>query len=321
MKLLIIGHARHGKDTVALILEKEFGLTHLASSEASSTIFVFDALKEKYGYSTVDECFVDRVNHREEWYTLICEYNAGDQARLAKEIVKQADLYVGMRSQAELDACLEQGVFDAIIGVVDPNKPLEPKESMSIPVEEYADLIICNDGTLSDLREKVVKAYHYIKAADLIIHNDGTPSDLRNKAMKAYHYLKAKVDSRRVRQEREARLREYWNNLPKFKEVKDIPELPRIEDPEEWKSFYVVKLIEAGAIPKGLLKDGAYYLGDHRRATVAQWRAAEGQFTYMRSKFGRVYEDCCNHFEDDDGYSLFVPIMEATEEQFKRNAE
>lgn len=294
MKLLIIGHARHGKDTVALILEEEFGLTHLASSEASSTIFVFDALKEKYGYSTVDECFADRVNHREEWYTLICEYNAGDQARLAKEIVKRADVYVGMRSQAELDACLEQGVFDAIIGVVDPNKPLEPKESMSIPVEEYADLIICNDGTLSDLR---------------------------NKAMKAYHYLKAKVDARRVRQEREARLREYWNNLPKFKEVTDIPELPRIEDPEEWKSFYVVKLIEAGAIPKDLLKDGAYYLGDHRRATVAQWRAAEGQFTYMRSKFGRVYEDYCNHFEDDDGYSLFVPIMEATEEQFKRNAE
>ena len=294
MKLLIIGHARHGKDTVALILEGEFGLTHLASSEASSTIFVFDALKEKYGYSSVEECFADRVNRREEWYTLICEYNAGDQARLAKEIVKRADVYVGMRSRAELDACLEQGVFDAILGVVDPNKPLEPKESMSIPVEEYADLVIRNDGTLSDLREKVVKAYRY---------------------------LKAKVEVGHARRERQSRLREYWNNLPKFKSHTDIPELPRIEDPEEWKSFYVVKLIEAGAIPKGLLKDGAYYLGDHRRATVAQWRAAEGQFTYMRSKFGRVYEDCCNHFEDDDGYSLFVPIMEATEEQFKRNAE
>ena len=162
MKFLILGHARHGKDTVGAILEEEFGLTHLASSEASSSIFVFDILKEKYGYRDIDECFSDRENHRAEWYDLICAYNSSDQARLAKDIIKRADVYIGMRSQAELDACIKQQVFDAIIGVINPRVPRESRESMTIDVEKYSDLIIANIGTLEDLRVSVIDAYHYI---------------------------------------------------------------------------------------------------------------------------------------------------------------
>jgi hypothetical protein len=294
VKLLILGHARHGKDTVAGILKEEFGLTHLASSESASTIFIFDTLKEKYGYRTVDECFEDRVNHREEWYDLICEYNAGDPAKLAKQIVQQANIYVGMRSQVELAACIEQGVFDAIIGVMDPRKPLEAEDSMSIDVTKHSDLMIYNEGTLEELRASVIKAYRF---------------------------LKAKVESKRNIQERKARLREYWNGLKPFTSAADIPQLPRIDDPEEWNNFYVVKLIEAGAIPKSLLKDGEYYIGDHRQATVAKWCAANNEFEYWRTKFSARYIDTCNHFEDDNGYSLFVPIAIATQEQFERNAE
>jgi len=162
MKLLILGHGRHGKDTVAAILEEEFGLTHLASSEASSSIFVFDVLKEKYGYRDIEECFNDRANHRAEWYDLICAYNSADQARLAKDIVKRADVYVGMRSQVELTACIKQHVFDAIIGVINPRLPRESQESMNIDVEKYSDVIIANTGTLDDLRVSVIDAYNYI---------------------------------------------------------------------------------------------------------------------------------------------------------------
>ena len=163
MKLLIIGHARHGKDTVATMLKEEFGLTHLASSEASSTIFVFDALKEKYGYETVEECFADRTNHRAEWYDLICEYNSEDPARLAKEIMERANVYVGMRSQVEFEACKKQRVFDAVIGVIDPRKPLEDQDSMNIDVEKEAHAVIYNEGTLEELREGIKQVYHYIE--------------------------------------------------------------------------------------------------------------------------------------------------------------
>lgn len=130
-----------------------------------------------------------------------------------------------------------------------------------------------------------------------------------------------KAEKLRLKNEREQRRREHWNNLPKFEKVTDIPELPYAEDPEEWKNFYVVKLIEAGAIPKGLLKDGCYYLGDHRRATVARWCAERNKFEYWRTKFTAKYIDTCNHFEDDDGFALFIPIREATQDQFERNAE
>ena len=129
------------------------------------------------------------------------------------------------------------------------------------------------------------------------------------------------LERTRLRKEREDARKKYWNNLPKIEKAADIPELPHVDDPEEWNNFYVVKLIEAGAIPKRLLKDGAYYLGDHRRATVARWCAEKNKFEYWRTKFTARFIDECNHFEDDDGFALFVPIREATQEQFERNAE
>lgn len=164
MKLLIIGHGRHGKDTVAGILKEEFGLTHLSSSEASSDIFIFDSLKDKYGYSSIEECFNDRANHRSEWYDLICDYNSSDPARLAKEIIKRADVYVGMRSQIELDACIKDELFDFVIGVHDPRKPLESSDSMSIDVDQYSDILIVNDRGLEDLRREVIKVFAEIKS-------------------------------------------------------------------------------------------------------------------------------------------------------------
>lgn len=116
--------------------------------------------------------------------------------------------------------------------------------------------------------------------------------------------------------EREKRIREHWENLPKFEHPNDVPELPTV-DVKNWKEFYVPKLIEAGAIPKKDLVIGQVYIGEHRRATVARWTGEE--FVYNRTKFNWVYEDVCNHFEDDDGYALFVPIRVGTEEEYQKN--
>jgi hypothetical protein len=80
-----------------------FGYNYKSSSLAASEIFIYDTLKDKYGYKTPEECFEDRVNHRAEWFDLICDYNKDDKARLAKEIMKSADIYVGMRSNEECE--------------------------------------------------------------------------------------------------------------------------------------------------------------------------------------------------------------------------
>lgn len=141
-KILIIGHARHGKDTVAQMISDNTGLTFESSSVAAAKIFLYDALKDKYGYSSFNECYEDRVNRRKEWHDLICEYNKEDKARLAKDILSINDMYVGMRSNEEVNKCLKDGIFDIVIGVFDPNKPLEPKESFDIDMFATSDFII-----------------------------------------------------------------------------------------------------------------------------------------------------------------------------------
>ncbi len=154
-KLLIIGSARHGKDTFAELLRDNFGLKFVSSSQAAADIFIFDVLKEKYGYTTPEECFEDRVNHRGEWHDLIHEYNEHDGARLAKGILENADCYVGMRNKDEIDSCMDQGLFDLIIWV-DASKrlALESSESFNIDIS-IADVIIENNGTFEEFKEKV----------------------------------------------------------------------------------------------------------------------------------------------------------------------
>ena len=164
-KILVLGHARHGKDTVAEMIKKEFGLTFESSSIAAARIFLYDTLKEKYGYTSPEQCFEDRVNHRAEWYDLICKYNEVDKARLAKMILEKDDMYVGMRDEAEIEACMNQGVFDLIIGVYDPRKPLEPKNSFNIDLWKACDLIIPNAEGLLELKYRVLDLAPLIKAA------------------------------------------------------------------------------------------------------------------------------------------------------------
>ena len=96
---MVLGHCRHGKDSMAEILRDEFGMTFESSSQSAADIFLYDLLKEKYGYKTSEECFEDRHNHIQEWYEAICEYNKDDKARLAKGIVERTGCYVGMRDR------------------------------------------------------------------------------------------------------------------------------------------------------------------------------------------------------------------------------
>ena len=156
-KLLVIGSARHGKDTFAEILRDVYGYKFKSSSQAAADIFIYGELKDKYGYKTSKECFEDRVNHRPEWHQMICYYNKDDQARLAKDILKTDDCYVGMRDTNEINECMKQGLFDLIIWVdASERKPWENKDSFNID-KSIADIIIENNGTLEEFEEKVCR--------------------------------------------------------------------------------------------------------------------------------------------------------------------
>lgn len=100
---------------------------------------------------------------------------------------------------------------------------------------------------------------------------------------------------------------EYWDNLKPFETPDDIPMIPYCPK-EEWNSSYVPILLRCGAIPKERLKIGAVYIGSCRNSDEATWDGEK--FVYERYKFGFTYKDSVNHFQDDDGYDLFVPIKE-----------
>jgi hypothetical protein len=169
-KLLVIGNMRHGKDSLGEIIRDIYGYKFESSSQAASDIFIYDELKDKYGYKTSEECFEDRVNHRPEWHRMIKDYNKDDQARLAKDILETNDCYIGMRDTDEINECIRQGLFDLIIWVdASDRKPKEGKDSMNID-KSIADFIIENNGTLEEFKEKVCRIFDvFLKVEKVLI--------------------------------------------------------------------------------------------------------------------------------------------------------
>ncbi len=156
-KLLVVGHARHGKDTVCDILHDDFGLTFESSSRFCSKLFIFDKLKNKYGYVSEIECYEDRANHREEWFNAIADFNKADAARLGKAIFAEFDIYCGLRNRVEFFEMLNQDVFDYSIWV-DRSKILLPESTASMNIEiPWTDFEVDNNGTLEELRINVAK--------------------------------------------------------------------------------------------------------------------------------------------------------------------
>jgi hypothetical protein len=99
---------------------------------------------------------------------------------------------------------------------------------------------------------------------------------------------------------------ERFNRLKPFETVDDIPDIPRVKDPHIYEEVIVKNLIRCGAIPKDKLEVGATYEGNCRNFEEARW---DGKvFWGKRYKFGEWQEDKINHFQDDNGYDLFVPI-------------
>jgi dephospho-CoA kinase len=153
-KLIIAGHARHGKDTVCEILNNLFGYTFQSSSEVAMYEFLYDKLKVKYGYTTPTECFNDRLNHRQEWFQEICDYGKDDLTKLGRLIFSKVDIYCGIRNGLELKTLKEHNCFDYFVWVdASARLPLESTQSMTITTAP--DFTVDNNGSLEDLTYNV----------------------------------------------------------------------------------------------------------------------------------------------------------------------
>jgi thymidylate synthase (FAD) len=151
-KLLIIGHARHGKDTLAELIRDKMDLEF-----TSSSIFVGEeCIWPMWGqerYPDFQTMFADRVNYRKTWADLISAYNTPDKTRTAKTMLERGyHMYVGMRRMDEFVACKEANLFDHVIWV-DRSKVLPPegKDSNDM-IPGLADLFCDNNADLEQLK-------------------------------------------------------------------------------------------------------------------------------------------------------------------------
>lgn len=155
-RLLVIGHGRHGKDTVAEIMANVMQLKFSSSSHFVAEKCIWN-MWGKERYESFDTMFEDRVNYRSTWKDLILAWNTPDRTRTAVTMLSEGnDMYVGMRSREEFEANKQNETFDYVIWV-DGSKRLPPEggDSMELTMED-ADIVIDNneEGT-THLIEKI----------------------------------------------------------------------------------------------------------------------------------------------------------------------
>lgn len=96
-----------------------------------------------------------------------------------------------------------------------------------------------------------------------------------------------------------------FKNMNIFKDVDNIPDIPRVDE-KTYEEIIVPNLIRCGALPKSELQTGKVYEGKSRNTNQAMW--VVDHFVYKKHQFGMEFYEKMNHFEDDDGYDVFVPL-------------
>lgn len=176
-KVLVLGHARHGKDTVCEMLSRFYDLQFTSSSlfcaervimpAVQAAWDLWEATREKPSqhptgfkpalgpYTSAEECFADRVNHRAFWYDAIRDFNRPDPTALAAAIYEDNDVYCGLRHAAEFHAVFNAGLPDLVVWV-DRSEHVAPEGRDSCSVEPWmAHHVIDNNGSLEDLERNV----------------------------------------------------------------------------------------------------------------------------------------------------------------------
>lgn len=151
MRLAICGPGRSGKDTAALFLKEHTTLRYEGSTSEAAAKLCFAQLSHKYGYSSVEEAFADRHNHRVEWAEIIWNFNKPDGVTLYEDMLKDSDVLNGIRRSGELDAMRDR-YDDLLVLWLDRETPVDPSLEMGI---EVADIVVRNRGTVDDFHKRL----------------------------------------------------------------------------------------------------------------------------------------------------------------------
>lgn len=166
--ILILGHGTHGKDLFAEYLCQELPSLIFISSSRELAEIVYSNPYFLFKYSSAEECYEDRRNHREAWASIVSQYCEEDPAKLSKRILSKSNVYVGMRSNREFEA--SKKLFDYIF-FVDAMKRLNnlTDPSMGIPFNPRTMIRIDNNGSKEDLQAQAKIAAEIIESKTTLV--------------------------------------------------------------------------------------------------------------------------------------------------------
>ena len=212
VKLIITGYSDHGKDTVCEIL-RLLGLNFKSSSiwmlenhlwedrfldtksgisaPCINTVYGAGYSSPKKDYTTLEEMYADRDNHRGWWKDYIKEINLEKGLHyLGSKLLTEFDVYCGLRDYEEMEAIKswvkhEHPDWKLITGFVDatPRKTVckADREGALTILKSDCDLVITNDLSKITLIERVVSLYKNGYFADIPIKADYISQELFNK--------------------------------------------------------------------------------------------------------------------------------------------
>jgi hypothetical protein len=159
-RFLIIGPGKAGKDALAKAMVQVAELTRAQSSSEYLMEFVYQEYITLTGNSPHYGCARDFWNDRDKFRTLwkdaMVKYNQPNADKLAREILERNQIYTGLRTRREYDACANSMLFDLIIWVKRDSAPFD--ESLELN-ERDADITIDNNGKEYELVYKCQRIF------------------------------------------------------------------------------------------------------------------------------------------------------------------
>jgi hypothetical protein len=138
LKIIVCGHARHGKDYVSAKLA-----TALGASYRSTTDEMLREIAPRLG-TTPEAILANKEHYRQALFDEIAEYTKDDPARLVRQVFERYDIYVGLRRREELLA--SRALADLIIWVYRPG--YSPELGSCTITQHDCDIVLLNDENI-----------------------------------------------------------------------------------------------------------------------------------------------------------------------------
>lgn len=143
-RIVFVGYGRAGKDEAASFLSNHCGLKYGGSTSWAALPFMAEYLKV-HPMTAWETRHEDGNRMTWKWH---CDYlRREDPCFLIRRALQTGDIITGIRGLPEIDAAIQEKLFDHIVWISNLRVPQDPTVDYGV---EKSDTVICNNGTLEE---------------------------------------------------------------------------------------------------------------------------------------------------------------------------